>query len=167
MGWYLEAVGKDGGELESPASGRKDAVIAAARREGGSMVRAVASVFGIAFLAVGVLGFILNPTGGELLGIFAVNVAHNLVHVAFGVLGIAAAYAGWSRLYLQGVGVIYLLLCVLGFIPGLYVGEDMLLGLVHINLADNFLHLVLGGAAAFFGFAPQHVGRGSSTTRKV
>src|SRR5215212_4418081 len=107
------------------------------------MVRAVTAIFGVAFLAVGVLGFILNPTGGELLGIFAVNVAHNLVHVAFGVLGIAAAYAGWSRLYLQGVGVIYLLLCVLGFIPGLYVGEDMLLGLVHINLADNFLHLVL------------------------
>ena len=133
----------------------------------GSMVRAVASVFGLAFLAVGVLGFILNPTGGELLGIFAVNVAHNLVHVAFGVLGIAAAYAGWSRLYLQGVGVIYLLLCVLGFIPGLYIGEDMLLGLVHVNLADNFLHLVLGGTAAFFGFAPQHVGRGSSTTREV
>jgi hypothetical protein len=132
-----------------------------------SMVRAVASVFGIAFLAVGVLGFILNPTGGELLGIFAVNVAHNLVHLAFGVLGIAAAYAGWSRLYLQGVGVIYLLLCVLGFIPGLYIGDDMLLGLVHINLADNFLHLVLGGAAAIFGFAPQLVGRGSSTTRKV
>jgi hypothetical protein len=131
------------------------------------MVRAVASVFGIAFLAVGVLGFILNPTGGELLGIFAVNVAHNLVHVAFGVLGIAAAYAGWSRLYLQGVGIIYLLLCVLGFIPGLYVGEDMLLGLVHINLADNFLHLVLGGVAAYFGFAPQHVGRGTSTVREV
>ena len=127
------------------------------------MVRAVASVFGIAFLAVGVLGFILNPTGGELLGIFAVNVAHNLVHVAFGVLGIAAAYSGSSRLYLQGVGVIYLLLCVLGFIPGLYVGEDMLLGLVHINLADNFLHLVLGGTAAFFGFASQRVGRVSST----
>ena len=131
------------------------------------MVRSVASVFGIAFLAVGVLGFLLNPAGGELLGIFAVNVAHNLVHVAFGVLGIAAAYAGWSRLYLQGVGVIYLLLCVLGFIPGLYVGEDMLLGLVHINLADNFLHLVLGGAAAFVGFAPQHAGRGSSTTREA
>src|SRR5918994_1622796 len=166
MGWYLEAVGKKGGGLKNPASGRKDAVIAAARREGGSMVRAVASVFGLAFLAVGGLVFILNPTGGELLGIFAVNVAHNLVHVAFGVLGIAAAYAGWSRLYLQGVGLIYLL-CVLGFIPGLYVSEDMLLGLVHINLADNFLHLVLGGAAAFFGFAPQRVGRVSSTTRKV
>src|SRR5919202_326089 len=167
MGCYLNVVGKDGGGRESPTSGRKEAVIAAARREGGSMVRAVASVFGIAFLVVGVLGFILNPTGGELLGIFAVNVAHNLVHVAFGVLGIAAAYASWSRLYLQGVGVIYLLLCVLGFVPVLYVGEDMLLGLVHINLADNFLHLVLGGAAAFVGFAPQHLSRGSSTTREA
>lgn len=27
------------------------------------MVRAVASVFGVSFLAVGVLGFVLNPTG--------------------------------------------------------------------------------------------------------
>jgi len=148
---------------ERPTGGRKDAIVAAERREGGRMVRAVASAFGVAFLAVGVLGFILNPTGGELLGIFAVNVVHNLVHLAFGILGIAAAYTGWSRTYLRIVGVIYLLLGILGFVPGLYVGREMLLGLVHINLTDNFLHLVLGGAAAYFGFAPQHVGRASST----
>jgi ABC-type transport system involved in multi-copper enzyme maturation permease subunit len=120
------------------------------------MVRAVALVFGVSFLAVGVLGFILNPTGGELLGIFAVNVLHNLVHLLFGVFGIAAVIVRRSRIYLQGVGLIYLLLAVLGFIPGLFVGDEMLLGLVHINVADNFLHLVLGGAAAFFGFAPQY-----------
>ncbi len=148
---------------EKPTSGRQDAIVAAERREGGRMVRAVASVFGIAFLAVGVLGLVLNPTGGELLGIFAVNVVHNLVHVAFGVLGIAASFTKWSRTYLQIVGAIYLLLGILGFVPGLYFGHEMLLGLVHINLADNFLHLVLGGAAAYFGFAPQHVGRASST----
>ncbi len=29
------------------------------------MVRAVALVFGVSFLAVGVLGFILNPTGAS------------------------------------------------------------------------------------------------------
>ena len=127
------------------------------------MVRAVALVFGASFLAVGILGFLLNPTGGELLGIFAVNVLHNLVHLLFGIFGIAAAYAGWSRPYLQGVGAIYLLLTVLGFVPGLYFGEDLLLGLVHINLADNFLHLVLGGVAAYFGFAPQSRGQVSST----
>ena len=120
------------------------------------MVRAVASVFGVSFLAVGFLGFVLNPTGGELLGIFAVNVLHNLVHLLFGIFGIAAVLVGRSRIYLQGVGVIYLLLTVLGFVPGLYAGDHLLLGLVHINLADNFLHLMLGGAAAFFGFVPQY-----------
>jgi hypothetical protein len=120
------------------------------------MVRAVASVFGVSFLAVGLLGFVLNPTGGELLGIFAVNVLHNLVHLLFGIFGIAAVLVRRSRTYLQGVGVSYLLLTVLGFVPGLYAGDHLLLGLVHINLADNFLHLVLGGAAAFFGFAPQY-----------
>jgi uncharacterized protein DUF4383 len=127
------------------------------------MVRVVASVLGASFLAVGILGFVLNPTGGELLGIFAVNVLHNLVHLLFGIFGITAAYVGWSRTYLQGVGVIYLLLTVLGFVPGLYFGEDLLLGLVHINLADNFLHLVLGGIAAYFGFAPQYGGQVSRT----
>jgi hypothetical protein len=54
-------------------------------------------------------------------------------------------------------------LTVLGFVPGLFIGDEMLLGLVHINLADNFLHLVLGGAAAFFGFAPQYRGQVSRT----
>jgi hypothetical protein len=88
------------------------------------MVRAVASVFGVSFLAVGLLGFVLNPTGGELLGIFAVNVLHNLVHLLFGIFGIAAVLVGRSRIYLQGVGVIYLLLTVLGFVPGLFVGDE-------------------------------------------
>jgi hypothetical protein len=127
------------------------------------MDRPVALVFGASFLAVGVLGFVLNPTGGELLGIFAVNVLHNLVHLLFGIFGIAAAYVGRSRFYLQGVGIIYLLLTVLGFVPGLYAGDHLLLGLVHINLADNFLHLVLGGVAAYFGFAPQYRGQASTT----
>ncbi len=122
---------------------------------GGSRARAAGLALGIAFLAVGILGFILNPTEGALLGVFAVNAVHNLVHVLFGILGLAAAYAGWSRPYCQGVGAIYLLLGVLGFVPGLYGGNGMLLGLVHTNPADNLLHLVLGGIAAYFGFASQ------------
>lgn len=129
------------------------------------MIRTVALVYGVVFLVVGVLGFIPGITvGGEyLLGIFGVNALHNVIHLLFGVLGIAAALTGWSRPYLQGVGVIYLLLVVLGFIPGLYVGHDMLLDLVHINLADNLLHLALGGVAAYFGFSPQYRGRVSPT----
>ncbi len=129
------------------------------------MIRIVALVYGVVFLVVGALGFIPGITvGGEyLLGIFGVNALHNVVHLLFGVLGIAAALTGWSRPYLQGVGVIYLLLGVLGFIPGLYLGDGMLLGLVHVNLADNLLHLALGGVAAYFGFSPQYSGRVSPT----
>ncbi len=62
------------------------------------------------------------------------------------------------------LGIAFLGVGILGFIPGLYVSDEMLLGLVHINLADNLLHLVLGGVAAYFGFASQYVGRVSSTS---
>ncbi len=129
------------------------------------MIRTVALVYGVVFLVVGILGFIPGATveGEYLLGIFGVNALHNVVHLLFGVLGIAAALTRWSRPYFQGVGVIYLLLGVMGFIPGLYLGDDMLLGLVHINLADNLLHLALGGVAAYFGFSPQYGGRVSPT----
>jgi hypothetical protein len=129
------------------------------------VIRTAALVYGVVFLVVGVMGFVpgITTQGEYLLGIFGVNALHNVVHLLFGVLGIAAALSGWSRSYFQGVGVIYLLLGVLGFIPGLYVGHEMLLGLVHINLADNLLHLALGGVAAFFGFAPQYRGRVSPT----
>lgn len=129
------------------------------------MVRTVALVYGVVFLVVGVLGFVPGVTVGDgyLLGVFGVNALHNAVHLLFGVLGIIAALAGWSRPYLQGVGAIYLLLGVLGFVPALYAGHEMLFGIIHINLADNLLHLVLGGAAAYFGFAPRYGERISPT----
>lgn len=144
--------------------GRRDR-LAAREVKGEGMIRTVALVYGVVFLVVGVLGFVpgITAQGEYLLGIFGVNALHNVVHLLFGVLGVTAALTGWSRTYFQGVGVIYLLLGVLGFIPGLFTGDEMLLGLVHINLADNFLHLVLGGVAAFFGFAPQYRGQTSKT----
>ncbi|GER87747.1 membrane protein [Dictyobacter vulcani] len=114
-----------------------------------------ALAIGIVFLLIGILGFIpaLTP-GGALLGIFMVHGLHNIVHLLFGVLGIAAALLGAGRLYNRAVGIIYLLLAVLGFIPAL-VPNGMLLGLVMINLADNILHLVIGAALAYVGFALQ------------
>jgi hypothetical protein len=127
------------------------------------MVRIVTLVYGLVFLLAGILGFILNPTGGLLLGILAVNSIHNLIHLVAGILGIAAAFTGRSRLYCQALGIFYLLLFVLSLIPGL-TQDGMLLGLVHINLADNILHLVGGAVAAYFGFAPQYSGRTSSAT---
>ncbi len=120
--------------------------------------RTAALVFGIVFLLVGILGFVpaLTP-GGALLGLFMVNGLHSIVHLLFGVFGIAAAFTGYSRLYNKVGGVIYLVLAVVGFIALLGVSalapNGMLLGLVMINMADNFLHLVLGLVLAYVGFA--------------
>ena len=113
--------------------------------------RLFALVIGIVFLLVGILGLILNPTHGALLGLFDVDVVHNLVHLVVGILGVAAAFTGWSRYYNQGLGIVYLLVGILGFIPGLNPG-GALLGLMHINIEDNFLHLIVGGVAAYLGF---------------
>jgi Domain of unknown function (DUF4383) len=95
-------------------------------------VRYFALVYGIVFLLVGIAGFVpglVTPpqagpdltvaTGfGRLFDLFPVNVLHNLVHLAFGVWGLAA-YRTFSaaRLYAQSVAVIYAILTVMGTDP--------------------------------------------------
>ena len=114
------------------------------------MAKTFALVLGVVMLLIGILGYVLNPAGGLLLGILAVNGPHNLIHVVTGVAGLAAAFMGWARLFCQVFGVVYLLVGVLGFVATDSTG--MLLGMVHNNMADNLLHLVIGGSAAFVGF---------------
>jgi hypothetical protein len=41
-----------------------------------------------------------------------------------------------------------------GFIPALVFGDEVLLDLFDANVADYVLHLVVGAAAAYLGFAP-------------
>src|SRR3712207_6506335 len=84
-------------------------------------VRLAATVVGGTFLLVGVLGFIPGITtnvddltfaghesGAELVGIFHVSVLHNIVHLLFGVAGLAMARSTkGATSYLIGGGVIY------------------------------------------------------------
>ena len=119
-----------------------------------SLAQTLAMVFGIAFLGAGILGFIPgittnyddmtfagNDSGAELLGIFQVSVLHNIVHLLFGVAGLALART-WSgaRTYLLGSGVIYIVLFAYGLLVG--AGDDA--NFVPANNADDWLHLVLG-----------------------
>lgn len=114
----------------------------------------IAKVFGAVFVLVGVLGMIpgvgtmgMDPV--NLLGLFPVNLVHNLVHIAFGVWGLMAAKdAMQSTNYCKIGGVIYLLLAALGFIGATSSG----FGLVPLGGNDTFLHLVLGAVLAYFGF---------------
>jgi hypothetical protein len=115
--------------------------------------KTIALVFGMVFLLIGILGFIPALTPGmALLGLFMVNGIHSVVHLLFGVLGIAAAFTGNERLYNRASGIIYLAIGILGFVP-VFAPGGMLLGLVMINLADNLLHLVVGAVLAYVGFA--------------
>ncbi len=130
------------------------------------MTRTFALVVGIVFLVAGVLGFIPGITVDHeyLLGIFAVDTVHNLIHLVIGALGIAAYYWDRTRLYCQGLGLVCLLIGILGFIPAFLFGEGMLLGLFHVNVADNVLYLVVGAVAAYLGFAPRFSGGRVSPT---
>lgn len=98
-------------------------------------------VFGVVFLAVGVLGFVpaLTPSG-KLLGIFEVETMHNIVHILSGLLalGLSSMGGSYAKKYLVGFGSVYGLVAVVGLIQGTTV-----LGLFDVNAADNVLHIVL------------------------
>lgn len=110
----------------------------------------MAWVFGIVFVAVGVLGYVPGITSdGMLLGLFMVDGLHNIIHLVSGLAALAAAWGLYSsRLYFQAFGVVYALVTVLGFIGG-----GSVLGIIMVNTADNLLHLVIAAAALYFGFA--------------
>lgn len=124
------------------------------RAVGRTHVQKAALVVGIVFLAVGVLGFVPGITtnydslsfashhsDARLLGLFQVSVLHNLVHLLFGVAGLALARtARGARSYLIIGGIIYLVL----FLYGLLVPEDSSANFVPLNNADDVLHLLLG-----------------------
>lgn len=115
------------------------------------MTKTFTMVLGVILLLVGILGFLLNPAGGLLLGIFAVNGTHNVIHVVSGLLAITAAFMGWARLFCQVFGVVYLLVGLLGFVAT--DSQGMLLGLIRVNMAGNLLHLAIGAVTAYVGFA--------------
>ena len=62
------------------------------------MIKTAAILFGIVFLLIGILGFVpaITPSNGMLLGIFHVNTAHNLVHLASEVVFLLCGMAGAS-----------------------------------------------------------------------
>jgi hypothetical protein len=124
----------------------------------------------VAFLLIGVMGFIppllwapaaggheahtvpvrVNVLDGYLLGLFHVNVLHSLVHVLFGVMGLAMARSFDSaRLYARIVAVGYGLLTIMGLVPAL----NTVFGLIPIHGHDVWLHAVIAAVSAYFGFA--------------
>jgi hypothetical protein len=127
-------------------------------------VQLLATLVAATFVLVGIIGFIPGLTtnlydglefagedgNAEILGVFETSVLHNLVHLAFGVVGLALART-WSgaRTFLIGGGIIYLLLWLIGLFGGL--------NWIPVSDPDDWLHLVLGVAM---------IGLGVATTRE-
>ena len=114
--------------------------------------RILALVLGIVFTLIGILGFFASSSmaPGSLLG-FDVDLVHNLVHLLTGIAALLSVFGGWSRRFNQVFGIIYLVVALAGLIPALYF-DGRLLGLMHINGADNVLHIVVALAAIIVGF---------------
>lgn len=124
-------------------------------RAGRTLAQTFCFAFGIALVAVGVLGFACGgtnfDTGGGVQGdefiVFEVNGWHNLLHIASGLLLLAASPNGrMAATAVIAFGSVYALVTVWGLIDG-----NDVLGLIPVNTADNFLHLALTIAALFAG----------------
>ena len=119
-----------------------------------SIQRLIVLIFGVVYVLVGVMGFIpgvrtgTDPFGeGDLLGIFPVNLLHSVVHL---IIGVALLYGSTSTAaavsVARGVGVVFLLIGILGF-----VSPDTF-GLMPIGGNDIWLHLASGAVLLVVGF---------------
>src|SRR5438552_3148194 len=107
------------------------------------MANVIALVLGTIYMLVGLVGFVLNPSGGLLLGIFAVNPFHHAFHIALGLSGLVAARWHKGRLYAQVSGMVLLFLGLMGL--GATALTTALIATPGANiLTDNLLHLVTG-----------------------
>ena len=126
-------------------------------------IQKAAAAVGAVFLLIGIAGFIPGITTNvdeiqwagheseaQLFDIFQVSILHNIVHLAFGVLGLAAAKAlNASRLFLLGGGLVYLAL----FVYGIVIDKESDANFVPVNEADDWLHLGLGAGMILLGAA--------------
>ena len=138
--------------------------------------RYTALILAVAFAGAGLLGFVpaalTPPTGpadltitamhGDLLGIFPVNVVHNLIHLAFALWGFFAFFSGAAsaRGFLRSTAVIYIVFAVMGFIPGL----NTVFGLTPIHGNDIWLHGLIAVVAGWVGFFMTDRDRVADTT---
>jgi hypothetical protein len=108
---------------------------------------------GIAYLLIGVLGFIPGitqpstaPGQGLLLGIFAVNTIHNLAHLVLGAALVWAARTGENvRMVNRGLAAVFAVLVVGSLVAPIVEG-------VAINPPDTGLHLASLLVTAAVGF---------------
>jgi uncharacterized protein DUF4383 len=128
-----------------------------------------AKITGLALAATAVLGIALSAMGkGGMYGLFCseptattcdgdaadqsflgFDWAHNILHVVLAGIALVVGFTGYgnmrARLYAQIFGPVYTLLGVVGF----FVAD---LGILHLEVGENLVHLAVGGYGLLAGF---------------
>jgi hypothetical protein len=121
--------------------------------------RLYAGLVGAVLVIAGIIGFFYESEFTDdkavrdaVFGILDVNGWHNVVHILTGALGLLAYGAGAyaARTYALGLGVVYIVVAVWGFIVG---DGDSILSIIPVNTEDNVLHALLGVAGIGAGLA--------------
>jgi hypothetical protein len=126
-----------------------------------SPARIYALAVGVVLVAAGIIGFFYESAFSSdesvrsaVLGLLDVNGWHNVVHIATGLIGILAARTlASARTYCLLFGIVYLVVCIWGFVVG---NDASILSIIPVNTEDNILHLLLaaGGFAAYAASSP-------------
>ena len=106
------------------------------------MAKTVCKILGVVFLLVGLCGF-AAPT---LLGAH-LSPAHNVVHIASGIIALYLGFAGTlsaAKTFALVFGVVYLALGVLGLALGAGEERMWMVGPLHFGRVDHGIHVLLG-----------------------
>lgn len=111
------------------------------------MERTLLYVLGALLTVMGVVGYFNNPV----LGIFAVDSLHNIIHIVTGLVLLGVAKVGGDSMQMGAkiFGVVYALIAVVGFVQG-----DTVLNLIEANMAGHVLHAAIAVVLLYVGFAP-------------
>jgi len=128
------------------------------------MAKTIATIMGVLFLLVGLLGFAAPGIMGMHL-----SVAHNVVHLLSGALALYFGTKGTydsARAFCIIFGIVYGLLGLIGFVAG---GTDCELTLIPNQLVlgkmDHIVHVILGVAFIAGGFSTRMVTAGPPVDR--
>jgi hypothetical protein len=147
------------------------------RMEEASPAKLYCLLVGAVLVIAGIIGFFYEASfasgdsirSEDVFGILSVNGWHNVVHIAIGALLLIAAGSA-ARGAAFFVGILYIALCVLGFIAtsdngiGFIAEHDMLIKLVPVNDEDNVLHLILGITGVIAAYASRPLSRAAPAT---
>ncbi len=119
------------------------------------MVRAYAGIVGVSLILIGVVGLVLGER--SLLGVLNIDILEDITHLVTGGLlayvGFGQRDVGLARSVVGGLGVIYLLVGIVGFVaPALF-------GLLPhgYSVVDNLIHLVAGVLSIAVAFVQRGV----------